>query len=159
MIEYMEVRLEPFELALSTPVGCRRYMSALYKGLKDGHGLDPEVDGWAIHIEGAAGELAFAKATNRYWSGSVDTFKRGGDVGLFQVKTRSKHKYDLLVRPGDKDDDTFVLVTGQIPVFRVRGWCLGWEAKLAKFSQTHGDRPAAFFVPVDQLRDVKELCR
>lgn len=96
--------------------------------------------------------MAFAKFVNKYWNGSVNTFKNGGDVGRFQVRTRSDHSYDLIIRPDDRDSDYFILVTGQAPVFRVRGFILAADAKrMSECIQTYGGRPPAWFIPADRL--------
>lgn len=141
----VEVTLTAYELEMAAIQGMRRQIEAVQKGL--GHIAGYEGIGWDIHIEGAAGELAFAKSINRYWSGSVNTFKTGGDVGSVQVRTRSKHSYELLVRDQDRDDDLFVLVTGVSPNFKVWGYITGREAKQGQWRQTHGGRPPAYFVP------------
>lgn len=145
----IEVRLAEHEIVMAAGVGVRRQAEALAKGLPDKHGFEGE--GFAVHIDGALGELAVAKATNRFWNGSVSTFKAGGDVGRIQVRTRSKDWYDLIVRRDDRDDDAFVLVTGRCPVYKVWGWIRGADAKREAFLQTHGDREAAWFVPKDAL--------
>lgn len=147
------VHLEAFECRMAAEVGLRRQLAKL--GQHDAHGFNG--DGWGIHIEGAAGELAVAKALNLYWSGSVDTFKVGGDVGSLQVRTRSRSDYDLIVRAADRDGDLFVLVTGKMPDLWVRGWMYGKEAKSSEFEQTYGDRPKAWFVPAAHLRRVVDL--
>jgi hypothetical protein len=148
----IDVTLEPYEIALAADVGVRRQLAALEAHLPDAFGFAGA--GWSEHVEGAGGELAFAKATKRYWNGSVNTFKNG-DVGTVQVRTRRDPKYDLLVRPGDSDDDAFVLVIGTIPKFCVVGWLYGREAKQEKWLRTYGNRPAAYFVPQAALRVVK----
>lgn len=111
--------------------------------------------GWSEHIEGACGEAAVAKVLNRFWNGSVDTFATGGDVGDIQVRTRSSHDYELLVRPDDRDSDVFILVTGRAPTFRVIGYIWGRDAKRPEWLQTHGSRPAAYFVPHAFLTPIK----
>jgi len=128
----------------------RRQIEALRQHRPDRHGFDGE-DGWTIHIEGAAGEMAVAKLRNRYWNGSVNTFKTGGDVGAVQVRTRSKAHYDLIVRDDDRNDDAFFLVIGSIPVFDVVGWIKGRDAKRPEWLQTYGERPPAYFVPQSAL--------
>lgn len=145
----IEVSLEPFEVRLAAGVGMSRHVAALEKGLPDRHGFSG--DGWKVHIEGALGELVVAKALNRFWSGSVNTFK-GGDVGRLQVRTRSSHTYDLIVRSSDADEEYFVLVTGQCPHYRVHGWIKGADAKQPQWVQSHGDRPAAWFIPQNALK-------
>lgn len=142
------VTLEPFEIRLAMIVGGERQLAAL--ALPDRHGF--EGVGWNVHIEGAAGEIAYAKMRDKFWNGSVNTFKSGGDVGAVQVRTRSLAHYDLLVRDDDRDEDVFVLVTGTIPTFNVRGWCYGSAAKQERYRQTYGGREPAFFVPQSDLR-------
>jgi hypothetical protein len=73
--------------------------------------------------------MAFAKATRRYWSGSVKTFKAGSGVGNIQVRTRSREDYDLIVRDDDPDEDILVLVIGHAPSCRVVGWMRGMTAR------------------------------
>ena len=142
----MRVTLEWFEVLLAATVGVRRQLEALRSGRPDCHGFDGAT-GWQVHIEGACGEMAFAKATGRYWSGSINTFKAGGDVGNIQVRTRSRDDYDLIVRDDDRDEDIFVLVIGKAPTFRVVGWIQGAEAKRPSWRHVYGARPPAFFVP------------
>jgi len=152
----VNVTLELYELRLAAEVGMRRHLSAIHKGLDDAHGYNGD-EGWTIHIEGAAGEMAFAKALNLYWAGTVDTFREGGDVGRIQVKTRSRHDYELLIRQHDRDEDDFVLVTGRSPDFTIRGWMNAAEAKREEWLQVYGGRPPAYFVPTSELNDISSL--
>jgi hypothetical protein len=146
----VEVQLSASELVQAATIGAQRHVFAIAKGLPDRHGF--EGAGWDVHIEGAAGELAFCKATGRYWDATINTFKTGGDVGTrIQVRTRSKTWYDLLVRPDDRPDDIFVLVLGRSPTFRVAGWISGQEAQRPEYLQSYGNRPTAYFVPVTAL--------
>lgn len=152
----MRVNLEWFEVSRAALVGVSRNVEALRKGL---HNARPTNDSeWHIHILGALGECAFAKATGRYWSGSVNTFKAGGDIGdSIQIRTRSKHTYDLIVRDDDKDDDLFVLVTGGPNEFVVHGWMRARDAKKEEYRQNYGNYGAAFFVPKSRLLDISSL--
>ena len=150
----MIIKLQPYEWAMAASVGMRRNMSAIADGRPDQHGFIGE--GWGVHIEGACGEMAVAKALGVYWDGSVNTFK-GPDVGSIQVRTRSEDYYGLLVRAKDADDDVFVLVTGRSPEFVIRGWLRGSEAKREEWLSSHGGRPPAYFVPQERLRPIGEL--
>jgi hypothetical protein len=153
----MKVELTTPEFLNAINIGVIRQCSSLKKGLKDSHGAKSD-NGWDMHIEGACGEAAVAKALNVFWSGTVDTFKRGGDVGnKIQVRTRSKSYYELIVRKDDRDDDIFVLVTGKAPSFDVVGWISGKDAKKEQWIQTHGNREAAWFVPQKELLDMNSL--
>lgn len=148
------IRLSRSEVMRATLVGVHRHLEAKAKRLRDKHGFTG--DGWGIHIEGALGECALAKALNRYWEGGVNTFK-AGDVGALQVRTRSNPEYDLLIRPDDPDRDIFVLVTGEMPCYTIHGWIRGWEAKRPEFLKPYGNRPAAYFVPKEELKPLAVL--
>lgn len=150
------VRLSWPEVWQAVSIGALRHISALRQGRPDRHGYDGG-QGWTIHIEGAAGEIAVAKALDRFWAAPVNTYKVGGDVGPIQVRTRSRANYELLVRPDDLDGATFVHVTGQIPRFVVHGWLTGTEAKRPEFLQEHGGRPPAYFVPRSCLHPIEQL--
>lgn len=151
----MNVHLNPFELWLAGMVGSKRQIEAIRQNLPDRHGYDG--DGWSIHTEGAAGEMAFAKAVGLYWNGSVNTFKREGDVVGYEVRTRSRHNYELIIRPNDPDDRIYVLVTGRSPDFRVVGWIRGRDGKRPEWLRTYGNRPAAHFVPHGALKPLEAL--
>lgn len=148
----MRVTLTPYEIDMAAAVGVRRMVSAVSKSLADKHGYSG--DGWGIHIEGAMGELAVAKALNLYWDGSVDTFRRADISPNIHVKTRSNPDYDLIVRMSDPNEGVFVLVTGRCPVYEVRGWTTGKDAKRDEFLQTYGGREAAYFVPQARLNEM-----
>lgn len=150
------ITLEWYELASACLVGMRRQLAALRRHLPDRYGCD-EFDGWSVHIEGAAGEMAVAKALNQYWNGSVNTF-HASDIGAhIQVRTRHLHTYDLIVRPLDSNADAFVLVTGKAPTFTIQGWLQGHHAKQPKYLQTYGGRPAAYFIPQPDLLPISSL--
>ena len=151
----MQVSLTWYEAAMGAEVGRLRQLSAVKEGLVNRHGFDG--GGWTEHIEGACGEIAVAKHLGVYWGGSVNTFKAPDLDGGLQVRTRSREDYDLIVRPGDSDEDTFVLVTGKCPHYTIRGWILGRDAKQEKFRADHGGRPSAYFVPHECLQCLSNL--
>ncbi len=144
------VTLKWADVERAAKVGIARHIEALHRGLPDKHGYDG--DGWSIHIEGAIGELAIATALGRPWDATINTFKSQPDVGRAEVRTRSKSYYELIVRPDDRDDSPYILVTGKAPHYQVVGWCWGHEAKKPEYWRTHGDRPGAYFVPHAALR-------
>lgn len=152
----VQVKLEWYEVQMAAEVGVRRHVEALRNDLPDRYGAS---DGaWNLHIEGACGEMTFAKVADLFWDGSVNTFDKGGDVGVIQVRTRSKPHYELIVRTKDRDEDTFVLVTGTSPVYEVHGYMTGAEAKAHdEWRQTHGGRTRSWFVPQEELYDIDDL--
>ncbi len=151
----MKIVLTIGEMHLAAHNGTLRVIESIKKGLKDRHGF--EGPGWDINVEGAAGEIAAAKAIGTYWGGTVNTFKTMGDVGDLEVRTRSKSYYELIVREGDNSNAIFILVTGQAPVFNVVGWIKASDAKQPKWRKTHGGRPPAYFVPHDALNPIESL--
>lgn len=152
------VKLEPYEIDLGTFVGKTRFSEARRQGKKDAHGLKKsEKESEQISIDGACGEVAFAKAMNFYYSGSVNTYKKGGDVGRIQVRTSSKHSYDMIIRKYDSDSAAFALVTGKIPEYQVHGWIIAKDAKKPEYLKDYGNRPPAYFVPKHILRPLKDL--
>jgi hypothetical protein len=144
------VRLTWYEVAVAAHVGVQRQIEALARKLPDRHGRSAQ-PGWSDHIEGACGELACAKVLGVYWNPSVNTFKRDGDVATYEVRTRLRDDYELLVRDDDPSDRNYVLVRGQAPCFHVVGWLPGTEAKDPRWRKTHGGREPAFFVPDGDL--------
>lgn len=153
MTRVERVILTNSEIAMASHVGYMRQLSALWRNLADKHGCDVERR-WDFHIEGACGECALAKALGVHWEGTINTFKDGNDVGGvdgFQVRTRSKHWHELIIRPDDRDDDWFVLLTGLCPVYEVRGQCRGRDGKREEWFKNHGEREPAWFVPQKSL--------
>lgn len=135
-------------------VGLRRQIMNLRAERCDRYGFNG--DAWAVHIEGACGEMAVAKLLNRYWCGNLGDLD-AADVGKLQVRTRSKHSYELILHPADADEDAWILVTGIAPEYRVHGWVTGVEGKKEEYwKDPAGGRPA-FFVPQDALRPMGEL--
>jgi hypothetical protein len=147
----MVVELEAYEAAHAARVAVDRHTQSVARGSADAFGCDKDwLAGLRRHMVGALGEVAYSKAANRYWNGSVGTYKHGGDVGPVQVRTRTKPEYELLVRPGDPDDALFVLVRtiegGPKARLEVVGSITGAEAKRVGRLATYGGRQAAYFV-------------
>jgi hypothetical protein len=150
----IHVPLARYEIAKASDVGKRRWMSSLGCPLRND--MDYK-DGWGHNIEGAAGELAAAKCFNIYWPGSVDTFQTQPDLSIGEVKTRSEHWHDLIIRKADVEDNNpdkrFIFVTGHSfrNDFHVRGWITADEAQNQDWWKAVGGRPAAWFVPSTAL--------
>ena len=149
------VTLTNSEFSMASHVGYLRNLSAVQANRRIQHGIDPD-DVWRAHIEGACGECALAKFLGWFWDGSVDTFRNRPDLGNIEIRTRSKHSYDLIVREDDDPDNVFVLVTGIAPNYRIRGWIRGKDARRDEWKQSYGGRPEAWFVPSEALKPFKE---
>jgi len=149
-----EVILTQREMAMGAHCGIMRNIVSIENDPAAGF---EEEFAWNIHIEGACGEVAAAKILNRFWSPSVNTFN-APDIGKnLQVRTRSRHDYELIVRPktvtykGDNPDNYFILMTGKAPRFIIHGYMLGLDAQRQEWNQTHGGRDPAWFVPQKKL--------
>lgn len=153
---YIEVELTGHELMIAAEVGARRHARSLIAGRKDYGGYKGK--GWDIHIDGACGELACAKALGLFWSGMGQAIEDDSDVMGLQVRTRSRHNYELYVWPRDDPDATFVLVTGTAPVFRVHGWYEGARAQAhPEWLLSPTNREKAYFVPHHQLHSLDSI--
>lgn len=153
----MAIRLEltPAEMLLAATTGVHRNVAAIRRGLPDVAGHSGS--GWDLHVEGACGEMAVAKHLGLFWNGSINTFRSGNDVGAWQVRTRSRADYDLVVRPNDKPENIFILVIGIAPVFDIIGWISGSDARRDEWKQTYGGRPEAWFVPQKNMNPMNTL--
>ena len=155
----IEVTLTQAELEHAATIGARRHIEALLEHRQDRYAAKKAKDLWGLHIEGACGELAFARAVDRYWAGPVNNFKDADLGDKVQVRTRTHHNQDLIVREGDSPDHAYVLVTGKAPEFRVWGWIWGRDAKREEWHANYGGYGWAYFVPKDALRPVDTRAR
>lgn len=153
--DQIRVRVNRYEVRMAATIGVERQIEALVARRQDKHGFDG--CGWDIHIEGAIGELILAKGLGVFWTGTVNTFRSGGDVLHYQVRTRSKPEYELPVRPDDDPEKIFVLVRGHGYAYDIVGWIKGADARRDEWVQTYGGRPKAWFVPDDALHSAEEL--
>jgi hypothetical protein len=151
-----DVLLSKLEAVSAINVGAMRHLSSLLAGRKDKHGAS---GAWDLHINGALGEMVVCKFLGVYWSCSIDAFKRPDIGDNIQVKTRSRHDYELIVRSDDNPDHVFILVTGQCLKYRVHGWLRGGDARRPEWLKTHGGREPAHFAPQSALEPMETLPR
>ena len=112
-----------------------------------------------IHLLGAAGEMAVASYLGlKHCLYQETEAKRGScDLPGIDVKTRSRHGYDLIVQQNESPNKKFVLVTIQDKKTVIHGWIGGKDAmKQEYWSDPAGGRPA-FFVPKTALRPMSTL--
>lgn len=113
-----------------------------------------------MHKLGTMGEVAVAAYLGlEEHLFSEQTAKRGSaDLpGDIEVKTRSKHSYDLIVQRNERLDKKLVLVTIQGNTIFLHGWCVAGEVMREEFwSDPAGGRPA-YFVPKAYLSDISDL--
>jgi hypothetical protein len=147
-----EVTLTWYELELAAHVGVRRRLHSMREGRMERFHAESNAgwgDGWGRDIEGAAAEMAYAKARRQYWGGHVDTF-REPDVAAVEIKHTVRDDGSLIVQPEEPDWTLLVLVTGRLPVLTIRGAMLAEYAKRPEWWRSNVPKPA-FFVPQSAL--------
>ena len=150
----MEISLTKSECMVAMSVGSMRNLLAIFDNRRTDYGTGQH---WQIHIEGACGEAAVAKALGIHNPWSINNFD-GADLGRnIQVRTRSEHHYDLIVRASDKNNDVFVLVTGKAPHYQAHGWMFGGAAKQDEWLKDYGNHGPAWFVPQDALAPLCDI--
>lgn len=152
----IKVILTPSELTMAAACGCQRNIEAIRKKLKPAYGFAEEYS-WNIHIEGACGEVAAARVLSLFWSPTVNTFSAPDISHNIQIRTRSSHTYDLIVRRKDNPNNLYVHVTGKAPEFLIHGYILGAKARRDEWEQRYGGRPPAWFVPRTALKAIDGL--
>jgi hypothetical protein len=112
-----------------------------------------------IHLLGAAGEVAVASYLGMKEHLFKETEARRGsdDLPGIDVKTRSRHQYDLIVQKNENACKKFVLVTIESQKTLLHGWCYGHEALQEQYWADPARGRPAYFVPKEALRSIDEL--
>ena len=150
----MKIRLDWSQCFMAAMAGVMRRLRALRRRIPDVEGR-PEVDLWGNDIESAGAELAFSLASGCVWYGPGTDGKPDADVGPYQVRHTKYPDGCLMVKKHDRDDQTFFLVTGSLPEYRVVGSVVGSAARREEWWRTVRGR-SAWFVPQDALTPFEE---
>jgi hypothetical protein len=112
-----------------------------------------------IHLLGAAGEMAVASFLGMKEHLFKETEARRGsdDLPGMDIKTRSKHSYDLIVQRQEDPWKKFVLVTISQQQTLLWGWCYGHEALQERFWADPARGRPAYFVGKEHLRPMETL--
>jgi hypothetical protein len=113
-----------------------------------------------IHLLGAAGEMAVAShlGMKQFLYQETEANRGSSDLpGKIDIKTRSKHKYDLIVQKNEDPEKRFVLVTIEDKTTLIHGWCWGWEAMDEKYWADPARGRPAYFVPKEILHSIETL--
>ena len=112
-----------------------------------------------IHLLGAAGEVAVASYLGMKEHLFKETEARRGsdDLPGIDVKTRSRHQYDLIVQKNENACKKFVLVTIESQKTLLHGWCYGHEAMKEEFWADPARGRPAYFVPKEALSPMETL--
>ena len=149
------VRLSTWRLLTGAIVGVERCCQALMEEREPQHGADPE-SLWQLHVEGALGESAYFQFRGASKLPTVGVYKGEHDAGKAEVRTRSRHDWELIVRQRDPIDAFYVLVTGSYGDYLIHGYISGEEARQDQWVKTHGGRSPAWFVPQSALTPFPE---
>jgi len=147
----MRIKLTTAEIIQGAIAGILRNVQNIQEGRNHLHGAK-KTDGWLMHIEGALGEMALAKALGVYWSSGK---RKGSDVGEYEVRTTTGANNRLILHPDDPDDSRHYLVTGHNGDYVICGWIMGRDGKQERFwaDPSHKNRPA-FFIDQKYLTKV-----
>ena len=148
------------ERSLAREEGMRRQGVNEAKGLRGRNG-----GAWKgskaldIHLLGAAGEVAVASYLGMKEHLFKETEARRGsdDLPGIDVKTRSRHQYDLIVQKNEIACKKFVLVTIESQKTLLHGWCYGHEALQERFWADPARGRPAYFVTKEYLRPMETL--
>lgn len=167
----MKVTLLEYEIRMAANVGLERrlqYKLMQMNGYKYNELGYSHSSPWDRDIEGAIAEYAAAKALGMLWDGSYNTFKKKADIGdRIQIRHAQErpdpknpgkiYPISLIVRPGEKEEDIFVLVIGTTPTFKIVGWIFGKDAIQEKYIYAPNKGPSAWFVPQEDLKPIDLL--
>ena len=112
-----------------------------------------------IHMLGAAGEVAVASylGMKEHLFKEAEARRGSDDLPGIDVKTRSKHQYDLIVQKNEDACKKFVLVTIESQKTFLHGWCYGHEAMKEEFWADPARGRPAYFVPKEALSPMESL--
>ena len=112
-----------------------------------------------IHLLGAAGEMAVAShlGMKQFVYKEVEAKRGSCDLPGIDIKTRSKHQYDLIVQKNEPPEKKYVLVTIENKTTLIHGWIYGGEAMQEKFWADPARGRPAYFVPKEMLRCMSTL--
>ena len=161
MPQHIVWQLSSAEKALAIAEGERRQETNAKQG-KLGRNNGPALgdDALRMHILGAGGEMAVASFLGLKDFVFQETEATRGSCDLpfnIDVKTRSRHYYDLICLLDESEDKTLVLVTIQNQEIRLHGWLHAHQAKQKQWKKEHVPGRPCYFVPKNNLRSMEEL--
>ena len=161
MPDPIRISLTPEQKQRAEDEAVRRQSGNQAQGLR-GRNRAPAVGDRALqmHRLGTTGEVAVAAHLGLEDHLFAETTANRGSCDLpgdIEVKTRSRHGYDLIVQKDERLDKRLVLVTIERDKVFLHGWCVAGDVMREEFwADPAGGRPA-YFVPKRNLRDIGEL--
>jgi hypothetical protein len=112
------------------------------------------LDVWSQDIEGALSEIALAKWLGVYWSGA--SFVRADDVIGYEVRWTHWDNGHLPLHRSDIDEKRYVLVTGGLGKYVIRGWIYARDGKREELWGEFKGAPegACYKVPQSELMEI-----
>jgi hypothetical protein len=113
-----------------------------------------------MHELGAMGEMAVAAHLGLEEAVFNESLPRWGSSDLpydIEVKTRSRHCYDLIVQRNERPDKNMVLVTIERDEIFIQGWCVSGDVMKKEYWSDPAGGRAAYFVPVSELNPSETL--
>lgn len=153
------VTLNPNDFSVACHVAQQRCVNSLRDRRTDRLFKKTWDEDLRTHVVGACGELAFSKWLGVYPGYGVEQFAgMEADVKKkYEIRTRTKEHYELIVHTNDPEDRIYVLVRGLPPKFHVVGWIAGSSARRKDFLQDHGGYRPSYFVPDSFLHPMETL--
>lgn len=109
------------------------------------------------HIEGVLGEIVLAKAANLEWHETTYTKDEADLADVLEARLRTRHWYELLILPTDKDDRLYFHITKEMgdPDYQMHGFIFGHEGKKREYWKQVTDNAPTFFVPHENLHSIE----
>lgn len=149
------VSLTQAECLEAATEGCKRYIGNRFDEVADRR-VAVDRDAWGIDIRSAMAEMAYCKAYDLEW-------QRGGGrqknrlVHGVRLKHTELPNGCLLIKDGESVKYRFVLITGSMPTFIVRGWIEGEDGLRFGRLRNPTGRGRAWYIEQRYLWPMSEL--
>lgn len=159
VIDQKVVMLSQRECMDAATEGCRRYIQDRFDEVADRR-RDIDQDPWGIDIRSCMAEFVYCKAFGLEWDRGSGRPEKDRLVHGVRIKHTRHDRGCLLIKSGEDFDHRFVLITGSMPRFVIRGWIDGKVAKRFGAWKDPVGRGAAWYIeqrylwPLSQLVDM-----
>ena len=160
----IKVKLEANEVELALNIAAKRFIGNLKMGKGFSYGYQGDYRKQiADSFLGALGEVAYAKAFNKFYNGSyTDNLERYTDSdfqGNIEIRTQEKKDYNfLIIRPGEKKGKYILIIHESNFEFSILGWfpfTQDMPERLTNFG--YNNRPAVYKVDIKELYNINDL--
>jgi hypothetical protein len=155
----MKIELSASQMMIANLVASMRQVQNIKENRKDRYTSTTGgrvTNTWQKNAESCMAEMAVARHLGIYWDGNIGD-RKAADVGPYQVRHTEYATGCLLLHPPDKNDDIFILVTGENGTYNLVGWVYARDGKNPKHWKDPVKGRPAFFVPQDALNPLDQL--